>query len=274
MNTLAIPGGWQAELDAYAVWLRAAGRPPSTQYQRLYHVRSLAAELGIGPYEVTAEQLLEYQAGHDDWSPHTRRARRSSIRLFYSWAHRTGRIPADPSIGLPAISVPIGKARPANDIAYQSGLRAADERVRLMVTLGARAGLRCSEIAAVHTDDVFRDMVGWSLRVVGKGSRTRIVPIADDLARLLLDRDPGFVFPGQIDGHLSGAYVSKLISAALPDGVTGHQLRHRFASRAFRGSGFNLRAVQELLGHASIATTQIYTAVDDDDLRQAALAAA
>ncbi|WP_022899139.1 tyrosine-type recombinase/integrase, partial [Humibacter albus] len=80
------------------------------------------------------------------------------------------------------------------------------------------------------------------------------------------------LFPGRVDGHLSAAYVSKLISRALPEGVTAHPLRHRFASRAYAAER-DIRAVQELLGHASVATTQIYTAVPDAALRRAALAA-
>jgi site-specific recombinase XerC len=59
----------------------------------------------------------------------------------------------------------------------------------------------------------------------------------------------------------------------MPEGYTMHTLRHRFGTRAYRGSR-NLRAVQELLGHASIATTERYTAIDDDEIRAAAMAAA
>lgn len=66
--------------------------------------------------------------------------------------------------------------------------------------------------------------------------------------------------------------VGRLVAAALPDRWTMHTLRHRFATRAYRGTR-NLRAVQTLLGHASIATTERFTAVDDDEIRAAAMAA-
>lgn len=141
-----------------------------------------------------------------------------------------------------------------------------------MLQLAASAGLRCREIALVHSDDLVRDLAGWSLIVHGKGDRTRHVPLTEDLA-LELRTYEGWVFPGQIDGHLSAAYVSKLLSRVLP-GATAHQLRHRFATRAYQLGGRDIRAVQELLGHASVATTQIYTGVDQDSLRRAALAAA
>jgi site-specific recombinase XerD len=81
------------------------------------------------------------------------------------------------------------------------------------------------------------------------------------------------VFPGQVNGHLTSGYVSKLVSDALPPGWTAHTLRHRFASVAYSADR-DIRAVQELLGHASVATTQIYTAIPKDALRRAVNAAA
>lgn len=149
----------------------------------------------------------------------------------------------------------------------------ADERTRMMLLLGGHAGLRCCEIAAVHSRDIVGTRGNYSLLVHGKGRRERLVPLSNLLALDILARD-GYVFPGQIDGHLSAAYVSKLLSRALPAGMTAHQLRHRFATQALRGSGGNLRVVQELLGHSSIATTQVYTAVETNELRTAATYAA
>jgi integrase len=83
----------------------------------------------------------------------------------------------------------------------------------------------------------------------------------------------GYLFPGDDDGHLSARYVGKLMAGALPDHSTAHTLRHRFATRAYRGTR-NLRAVQALLGHSSVATTERYTAVDDDEIRAAMMSAA
>lgn len=100
-----------------------------------------------------------------------------------------------------------------------------------------------------------------------------LTPLYAKFGKQLLAHPPGPIFPGRVNGMISPAYVSKLLSAVLPEGVTGHKLRHRFATRAYRNSNHNLRAVQQLLGHASIATTQVYTEVDSDELRQAALSA-
>lgn len=83
----------------------------------------------------------------------------------------------------------------------------------------------------------------------------------------------GYLFRGADDGHLSPRWFGKLMASALPDHWTAHTLRHRFATRAYRGSR-NLRAVQALLGHSSVATTERYTAVDVDEIRAAAMSAA
>jgi integrase len=83
----------------------------------------------------------------------------------------------------------------------------------------------------------------------------------------------GWLFPTGFGGHLGADCVGRLVSELMPPGWTMHTLRHRFATRAYRGTR-NLRAVQVLLGHASIATTERYLSVDDSEIRAAAMAAA
>lgn len=264
---------WRDPLSAYIAWMRAAGRPDSTIYQRSYQLRRFAAETRVEPFEATLDLLVAYLGSHS-WGKSTQHAVRSTLRGFYAWAHLTGRSDVNPAERLPSVAPPQGKPRPASEDALEVGLRAADERVKLMLYLAAGAGLRCCEIARVHTDELVEDLDGWSLRVTGKGGRRRVVPLSRRLALTLRALPHGFVFPGQIDGHLSGSYVSKIVSAVLPEGVTAHMLRHRFASRAYVGSGRDIRAVQELLGHASVATTQVYTKVPDGALRAGVEAAA
>jgi site-specific recombinase XerD len=259
-------GGWVEPLEAYSEWMRAAGRPESTRYQRLYHLRRFAGAVQRRPFEVGLDDIVHY-LGSQAWGNATKHSARSTLRGFYQWAVLVERVEADPTVRLPRIRQAAGKPRPASEDALSAGLRAADERVELMLRLAAGAGLRCSEVARVHSRDLEQDLDGWSLRVRGKGGRVRVVPLSRALALALRSLPSGYAFPGQIDGHLSAAYVSKLMSAALPAGVTGHMLRHRFASRAYVGAGRDIRAVQELLGHASVATTQVYTAVPRGALR-------
>lgn len=267
------PIEWEKPLSDYLEWQRAAGRPASTRYQRSYHLRRFARETGCAPFDATLDILVRYLGSHE-WGKSTQHAVRSTLRGFYEWAEFTGRAPTNPAERLPGITPPPGRPRPAPEEAITDGIAHADERVRLMLQLAAGAGLRCVEVARVHTDELVEDLEGWSLRVTGKGGRRRVVPLSRRLALALRSLPPGFAFPGNDGGHLSAAYVSKLMSAALPPGVTAHMLRHRFASKAYVGSGRDIRAVQELLGHASVATTQVYTKVPDGALRAGVEAAA
>ena len=272
---LSTPAIWNEQLAPYRHWLKAAGRPETTIYLRLYHLRRFAVESNLTPFEVTLDDLLEHLA-NENWGASARRAVRSSLRKFYGWAHVTGRMQHDPSGLLPTIPVPPGRRRqPATTEAVSAGMQHDDPRVRLMTELGDRGGMRCCEIAAVHAVDVHLDEQGRSkLLVHGKGNRLRTIDISDSFALRLLDHaQGGYLFPGKINGHLSAGYVSKLLSRAMPGSSTGHGLRHKAGTRVLRTSGGNLRVVQEFLGHASVATTEIYTHVESDELREAVLAA-
>lgn len=237
----------------------------------------------MGPAAVTDDDLIAWLA-REDWAPNTRRCALASLRVFFGWLHATGRRDDNPAATLPNVRGIVGKPRPVPERALRLAVLAAGDRERLMLALGACAGLRRAEIATLRGDCLERDLEGWSLRIVGKGGRERIVPVSDDLAAMVEARGTGWTFPGQMRadgtpvrgdraaGHLSPARVGELVSALLPDGWTTHTLRHRFASAAYRADR-DIRAVQELLGHASVATTQVYTAIPDDARRRASTAA-
>lgn len=142
-----------------------------------------------------------------------------------------------------------------------------------MLRLAAEMGLRRGEVARAATEDVLTGPHGAALRIRGKGGRVRLVPMPDDLAAAVLARPAGYVFPGR-DGreHLSPDWVGVSVGRLLPPGWTMHSLRHYFASRAY-SVAHDILVVQRLLGHSSVATTQVYCHVPDDDLRSTVLAA-
>jgi integrase len=274
VHTIKPPDDWLDMLLLWLDYLRATGSAAGTVKLRSYQLRRFAAAHPEQlPLNVTLDTLTSWLAT-DGWSASTRHSAKSALRGFYGWAQLTGRIVDDPTRHLPRVRIPIGRPRPAGELTVRRAQRHESERVRLMVKLASIEGMRCIEICQVHTDDVVEDFVGYSLRVHGKGGKLRVIPLADDLAAEILHRERNYVFPGQVDGHLSAGYVSKLLSRALPDGVTAHMLRHRAAGRFYEGSGWDLRATQELLGHSSVATTQIYTPARSDQMRRGMLAAA
>lgn len=273
MGVLHVAEPWLLAITAWEMWLRAANRPETTLYLRTYQLRRLAADhAGRGPYDLGLDDLVLWLAAHD-WKPETRRAYRASLRSFYGWAQLAGHVVTSPAGLLPRIDVPRARPRPAPEAVLLQAMSESSERVRVMLMLAAFAGLRRSEIARGHTRDLTRDDEGWSLRVRGKGGHVRDVPLTPALAGALTALPPGFFFPGDDHGHLSPAYVGKLVSASLPQYWTAHTLRHRFATR-LRSRQVQLDVIQELLGHASVDTTRIYTQVPHADARAAVMAAA
>lgn len=265
------PAGWP--IPQHLEYLAAQGLANGTRKLRSSQLRRIARGVGKPLHQVTPEDLIAWFAARE-WSLDTRRSHRAAIRHFCDWAVDEGHIDVSPARRLPRVKASIARPRPAGEDVVHDALDTLDGRTRLMVRLAAFAGLRACEIARVHRRDLQQDLVGWSLRVVGKGGRLRDVPLDETTARLIRGSAAAWLFPGRIDGHLSAHYVSKLLSRALPNGVTGHMLRHRYASAAYARGGRDLLAVRDLLGHASVATTQIYTALPNDAMRTAARAAA
>jgi site-specific recombinase XerD len=281
-QTYLLPSDWEHAIDEWLDWLRAAAVPKTTLRTRRGHIRRVARILCVAtPAEVTTDHLVAVFA-RLDWSAEHRRGVRTTLIKFYTWAVARGMVDENPAADLPRVPESRPRPRPAPDRIWQQILIHAGPRERLMAQLAGEGGLRRAEVARVHTNDLLEDMDGWALVVHGKGGKQRMVPVSDALAREIA-KGPGghtigrgrsgWLFPGQDDGHLSPDTVGKLISELMPEGWSMHKLRHRFATRAFQGTR-NLLAVQEALGHASVATTQRYTAITRDDVRAAVQAAA
>ncbi|WP_080748715.1 tyrosine-type recombinase/integrase [Rhodococcoides fascians] len=266
-----IPVAWIPYLDDFTLALQAGAAPKTTIETRLNHLRRVARSAGApSPLELTADQLTNW-CGRQTWSTETRRGYRGSLLAFYRWGVGSGRFSENIADALPYVAPAKPTPKPAPDGVYAAALLLADRRGLLILRLGSEIGLRRAEIAVGHSRDIIEDLAGHSLLVHGKGNKDRVVPLPPDLARLLRELGPGYFFPGNDNGHLSPRWVGKIATELLPDEWTLHKLRHRFASRAYRATR-NIRAVQRLLGHDSVATTQIYTAVDDDELRNTVIA--
>jgi integrase/recombinase XerD len=225
--------------------------------------------------------------------PTSLRRRAATLRSFYRFAYAEGmtRVDVATRLDLPRQSrlLPdtltvdeVDRLLEAVDVTRPEGVRD-----RTLLELLYAAGLRVSEALGLDDDDV--SLPGTYVRVVGKGDRERLVPIGDEavawLARYAADVRPallergragtergGPVFLGDRGGRLRRQRAWESIRAAalragLVERVSPHTLRHSFATHLLEG-GADLRVVQELLGHASISTTQLYTHVTGERIRE------
>lgn len=202
----------------------------------------------------------------------------SSCRGLFAWLIREGRLDHDPSVGVrgPRTRRKLPQVLDADEAAALVQLPTDDAlgvRDRAMLELFYSSGLRLSELVGLHWGDL--DLEEGMVRVLGKGSKTRIVPVGRyavaalrALATSGTDRAADApVFVGRQKGHAisTRAVQKRMKQLALRQGIARnvhpHLLRHSFASHMLESSG-DLRAVQELLGHADIGTTQIYTHLD------------
>lgn len=244
----------------------ASGLATSTIKLRLQHIEHLR-RVHPDPLIVTEKQLVAYMASKSRQGPSARGNIRASLRKFYRWAKRAGYLDKNPAKILEPIHVPrvIAKLAPDDDIALS--LIGAPDHEQGMILLGRLACLRLSELSGLHTSMRENDL----LRVVGKGSKMRMVPISDELMPVLLKLERinggGYYFPGRFGGHMHPQAVNKIITRRT--GWNPHSLRHAGATAAYRATK-DLRAVQELLGHASLATTERYLHVGLDEVRAAA----
>lgn len=278
---MPLPSDWKPLVTRYVTALAAAGYPATTQATRTAHLRRIAYGVEVAPQSVTGDMLLGFFAKQDHWAQETRRGYRATAVSFFKWAHGDGVLATNPAADLPSIKPSPPTPRPVPERVYRAAKMEAGPRVMLMLVLAAELGLRRAEVAQVSTVDLTETYDGYELLVHGKGGKIRILPVSDELAGWIAQGPAahtpdapteGYLFPGNVDGHLSAPYVGKLCAAAMPGIWTMHKLRHRFATASYRQTR-NLRATQTMLGHASVATTEIYTAVDDAEVRAAMMAA-
>jgi len=232
------------------------GYSAGTIYARARIVRRYLDDIA-DPFGIDAAGVERWATGQG-WSSSTVRDSISHLRAFYRWAIRSGLTDRDPTTAIERPRVTRRLPRPARDVAIAVATSTATPELRAMLALMAGAGLRCCEVAGLRWVDV--DMIAGTVHVVGKGGRERVLEVAPAIRRALAAIDhPGAI----VFGPYTPCRVSQLVNNHLRmvgAGCTAHQLRHRFATRSLEQCG-RLDIVRDLLGHASIANTEIYAAV-------------
>lgn len=249
--------------------LRLEGKSPVTVYHRERALARLAAWLAPCPLtQATAGQLYEWRASLDVAGA-TIAGYVSHVQGFYAWAVDRNYLAVNPAAGLPVPPVPRRQPRPIAEADLALALDHAAGRVRTWLVLACMCGLRAKTIAMLRGEQLrLRDDPPHIL-VTAETSKGRIehrVPLhpfaLTEIAAAGLPSS-GLCFRTADGRPVRPWLVSKLCNRLLhelgiPD--TLHSLRHRFATRA-EAAEHDLRAVQEMLGHASIQTTSIYVAV-------------
>jgi integrase/recombinase XerD len=277
-------------LDAFIeMMLVERGASPHTleAYRRdLYHFDDFVGGRQQSIDDTDVDTLREYLRGlsRAGFSPRTAARRLSALRQYFRFAYAEGWRRDDPTLAVegPRLGQPLPKVLEAADILAM--IRAADARggahgARLVAILEIlyASGMRISELAQLPLAAVARDPT--NLIIYGKGSKERLVPLTEPARAALkryLEARPQFLAEGQSSRYLfpvpgnpaplSRVRIGQLLKAVAvaagvdPATVSPHVLRHAFATHLLEG-GADLRSVQQMLGHADIATTQIYTHV-------------
>ena len=283
---------WDAALSGFD--RDARGRSVAERTRRAYagdlgRFAEWARERELGPEAVRHRDVRRYGAALSQGgaAPATVARKLAAIRGMFDFLVRTERIGQNPA---DLVSSPKREQKLPRVLSGEQ-VRALLERIpartplelrdRAMLELAYSCGLRCEEI--VNLDSGSFDFETEQLRVLGKGSKERLLPVGEPAQRALRrylekgrhalasDRREQALFLSKSGRRLSNSDVSRRLAlwvreAALAAGVSPHALRHSFATHLLEG-GADLRTIQELLGHASISTTQVYTRVDAARLR-------
>jgi site-specific recombinase XerD len=254
-------------LARWRTWQQAQSLSDRTITERAAVVTRYASASGEDPLAFTAAGIREWLA-RDGLKPGTRATYARSLHDYSVWLQREHLRADDPMVDVPKMRKPVAVPRPVTEAQLHRIVASARGRHVLMVFLAAYGGLRVHEVAKVHGRDI--DWDAWTLEVEGKGGKRARLPlhryIVDELVQMpaFYYRDD-WLFPGEDHGHISRQGAAKAIKDAMTRaGVNAspHQLRHYFGSTLL-AKGADLREVQELMRHSSIASTQIYTEVPD-----------
>ena len=257
----------------------------------LHDLATWATAHDLEPTAMTTRDLRRYAASlsERDAAPATVARRLAATRSFFRSLREHGHIAQNPAdlvsspkraSKLPTVLKPEELARLLDRIPATTPLEVRD---RALFELAYACGLRAEELIDLNVSSV--DFDQEQIRVEGKGAKTRLVPVGEaaqaaiarylERARplLLVDRTEPALFLSRSGRRLSTSDVRRRLrnwtrKVGLPGSVSPHALRHSFATHLLEG-GADLRAIQEMLGHATISTTQIYTRVDSARLRAA-----
>ena len=261
-------GGLSPLVEEWALWQRAGRRSQRTVDERSRVINQFLTETGVEPLASKPMDVARWMAAHDEWGQSTAATYYSYLMSWHKWLVMMDYRSENPMHKTQTPRRPERSPRPVADTELMSLLKLrVHHRTKVMILLGALAGLRVSEIAHVKGEDI--DLDACRIHVLGKGKKLAWIPIHPILAEVAQTMPKqGYWFPGNSRRPglpIRPKSVSDIISQAMKRaGVRGrpHALRHWYATTLL-SDGADLRTVQELMRHSSIQTTQVYTQVPD-----------
>jgi site-specific recombinase XerD len=256
-------------IEEWVLYQLSARRSHKTVHERSRVIQQFLTEMNVHPLTVTAMDIVRWTSSHYEWSLSTASTYHSYLSSWHKWLCLMDHRADNPMRKLTSPRRPERAPRPVADDGMITLLTMRmHHRTRVMVMLAALAGLRVGEIAQVKGEDL--DLAGGKIHVIGKGAKRAWIPLHPMLIEVAAKMpSKGWWFPGNCrrpGEHVHGKSVSDIIGQAMRRaGVAGtpHSLRHWYASTLL-DDGADLRTVQELLRHTSVATTQVYTRVPDE----------
>lgn len=289
-NTPTAPeASWASGLERFEDWQRAHGMGAKTRRAYgtdLAQLAAWAAPRGLLPEQLGHRDLRQFAGvvSERGAAKSTVARKLAAIRTFYRHLVERGELEANPAdlVSSPkkdAYLPRVLKPGEVNELLERiPASTPLDLRDRAILELAYAAGLRAEELVALELTSIDPD--AEEVRVEGKGGRTRVVPVGEHAGKAL-ERYLGRGRAILDAGHSRALFLSKsgrrlstsdvrrrLRLQARRAGISPHTLRHSFATHLLEG-GADLRVIQELLGHASIGTTQTYTRVESKRLRKA-----
>jgi len=252
----------------YAQWMRSWGASEKTISARATLARARLEEWGLDGF--TAANIQEWM-GRDrekPWSRWTRSTYHAHLKSFCEYLVAGEYIAESPMEDVRKARRPHSLPRPLSEEDVARVLEAAAGRTRDWVVLALDSGLRAHEVAKLRGEDV--TMQGLYVR--GKDDKPTVLPTHPDIWAMTV-RYPrvGYWFTSPYGGHVHAETISATVSRLFSSlGIEGsiHRCRHTYATRLLR-AGVNIRQVQTLMRHSNLETTALYTAVDEDELRDA-----
>lgn len=253
-------------IAAHRAWLTAAGLARTTVSDAARCLRQANREMSHGLPTADRTEITAWLAS-PQWSAQTRKTYRDHVVRFFRWAADPADpwLDRDPTVGIPAPRVPRRLPRPAPDRLVWAACTVPPMPYLLHCRLAAYGGLRPCEIARLHRGHISAD---WVTVHQGKGGRSRRVPthrLVWDLVRDMPDGPVTHRARARVTARWVAGGTAALLRRRGID-TSLYPLRHWYATRAQMAQG-DARVTQELLGHASLATTMVYTQVSDSRLR-------